>query len=163
MPAKLPAARISGAILAGALALSSAGCSLMAGDFAPRGTVGTTIVSTNPVAGVETKPAVLTDNGAVAGNVATVTPPRASSSIDNLPQLPKDDAAISPASKLTATEKARVIAELEALARGEIPAGAAAASATKPECAPAANAKPGVQTAALPASCNQAPKTATRP
>jgi hypothetical protein len=133
----------------------------MAGDFAPR-TVSATAVSTAPTGTLEATPAVLVDGA--AANVATVTPPRASA-IDNLPPLPKDDGSTS--AKLSPTEKARVIAELEALARGEIPTGNAAVIA-KPECTvasattTASATRAGAQPAAAPAGC-PAPKPALRP
>jgi hypothetical protein len=156
MPVKLPAGRIAGVILVGSLGFYAAGCSLMAGDFAPR-SVGTTAVSTGPAsATLETKPAVLVDGA--AANVATVTPPK-SSAIDNLPQLPKGDGAAS--AKLSPTDKARVIAELEALARGEIPTAEAAVIA-KPECTVASATAAGAQSAAAPAGC-PTPKPALRP
>jgi hypothetical protein len=161
MRVKLPAARIFGAILAGSLGFSAAGCSLMAGDFAPR-TANATAVSTVPAGTLETTPAVLVDGA--AANVATVAPPRASS-IDNLPPLPKEDG--SPPNKLNPTDKARVIAELEALARGEIPTGNAAVVA-KPECTvtsattAASATRAGAQPAAAPAGCPTS-KPALRP
>ena len=71
----------------------------MAGDFAPR-TSSATAVSVAPAGTLETTPAVLVDGA--AANVATVTPPRASS-IDNLPPLPKDEGSAS--GKLSATER----------------------------------------------------------
>jgi hypothetical protein len=148
MPVALLVPRVFKAIAIASTCVWAAGCSLLANDFAPR-TVGTTAANTAPGAAstIEAKPAVLVQEGTVATG-ATPAP-------SSLALVPKDNAAST--SKLSPEEKARVIAELEALARGETPA-----AAVKPECAAAA-AKPGVTAAALPAGCATAPKPAARP
>jgi hypothetical protein len=147
MPVALLVPRVFKAIIIASACVGAAACSLLANDFAPR-TVGTTAANTAPAAGsaIEAKPAVLVQEGS---GPATAAPAPSS-----LALVPKDNAGSS-TTRLSPDEKARVIAELEALARGQTPAPA------KPECAAAA-AKPGA-TAALPAGCTPAPKPAARP
>jgi hypothetical protein len=94
---------------------------MMRGDFAPRSTAS---VATEAAAGpLDIKPAVLVQQG----NAPAVTSaaPQRSANLDALPPLPKGGdvapAPAAPAKTLSADEKARVIAELEALARGDAP------------------------------------------
>jgi hypothetical protein len=104
--------------------------------------------------------------------VATVTPPR-TSNVDALPPLPKDTTAFTGSTPsainsktLSPEEKARVIAELEALARGETPAPTAVAVA-RPECVTPRPGEPpataAAASAAAAAGCVATPKPAIRP
>jgi hypothetical protein len=160
MPVALQVPRVFRAILIASACLAAAGCSLLAGDFAPR-TAGTTATNTAPAAGsaIEAKPAVLVQEGTVQGG--STPAPQQNVNVDSLSLLPGDSAA--PTSKLSPEEKARVIAELEALARGQAPAPQAVSA--KPECATAAAAaaKPGAQPVALPPGCAASPKPSVRP
>jgi hypothetical protein len=160
-----------GAVLAATLSFTAAGCSMLRGDFAPR--TAPTVVSTGPdtVAPLEVRPAVLVDGGGPS-TVATVTPPR-TSNVDALPPLPKDTTAFTGSTPsainsktLSPEEKARVIAELEALARGETPAPTAVAVA-RPECVTPRPGEPpataAAASAAAAAGCVATPKPAIRP
>jgi hypothetical protein len=159
MPVAFQVPRVFRAILVASTCLAAAGCSLLAGDFAPR-TVGTTAVNTAPTAAspIDVKPAVLVQEGTTA--TGTAAAPQRNTNVDSLSLLPKESAGSS--STLSPEEKARVIAELEALARGEVPAPQPV-NVVKPECAAAAAAKPGAPAVAMPPGCSAAPKPAPRP
>jgi hypothetical protein len=145
-----------GAMLVAALCLSAAGCSLL-NDFAPRSS--RSVAATDTTGSVQVKPAVLVQDGA-GSSITTAGQTR--TSLDGVPPLPKDDSApAQPASKLLSPEeKAKVIAELEALA--SVPAGKPAAS--KADCAAtsATTGQTGSTSGAAPA-CPSPPKPAVHP
>jgi hypothetical protein len=168
MPVDLRGIRPLRVILVAALGLGAAGCSLMNGDFAPRAAVPTAVATgpsdANPL---EVRPAVLVQEGATAA-VATGSAPR-TANLEGLPPLPQDRTATatvpSSSQALSPDEKARVIAELEALARGEVPPPTPVAAA-KADCAAAPVGQPPATIAAAatpPAGCAATPKPALRP
>jgi len=149
-----------------ALCLSAAGCALTRGDFASSQATLSANVPVATTASVEVKPAVLVQNTTATKPVTTATATRATT-LDSLPPLPKTDAAptaYAPSANklLSPEEKARVVAELEALARGE---PATPTTVAKTDCKVTASAKAGTAQAAGNAGCSidKAPKPATRP
>lgn len=137
------------------------------GDFVQsnNAAVGATNMPVATAAAVEIKPAVLVQE-TTASTSATSVPTPKNASLENLPPLPKGGGTVaaapsSPTKLLSPEEKARVVAELEALARGE-PAIANA------DCTVTASVKPGTAktiAAADTSSCGtgKAPKPAPRP
>ena len=145
------------AMLVVSLSMSAAGCSLI-NDFAPHKSAA--VVNEVPAPdSVQIKPAVLVQNGTLP-NITTAAAPT-STNVDNLPPLPKDDVTPQTASKLLSPdEKARVIAELEALASS--PAGSQP-PATKAACAATPSSQTGAAQTAAAAACANQPKPTVRP
>jgi hypothetical protein len=141
------------AIVVALLCASAAGCALTRGDFVQRDS--TPVAATTPV---EVRPAVLVQEGGPAA-AATDQSIKAAAAA-NPPPTPKADATPKEAKLLSPEEKARVVAELEALARGQTAGEAAAAKA---DCAVIAYAKPTATQTVEAANCAQAPKPALRP
>ena len=147
-----------------ALCLSAAGCALTRGEFASSQASLPANVPVATAGPVEVRPAVLVQD-TTAKPVTTATAAR-STNVDSLPPLPKGDTptAYAPSSNklLSPEEKARVVAELEALARGE---PATPTTVARTDCKVIASAKPGTAQAAANAGCSidKAPKSATRP
>jgi hypothetical protein len=150
------AVRNLGLILLVPVCLSATGCAMYRGDLVQRSN--TAAVATTGA--VEVTPAVLVQNGSGPA-VVSAGQPQQTTNLDKLPPLPKGDVAPSePTKLLSAEEKARVIAELEALARQP----AAATAPVKTDCKVASTDKSGVaQSAAAATSCSSSPKPALRP
>jgi hypothetical protein len=147
------------AVLVAGLCLSAAGCSLI-NDFAPRG-ASAAATSPSTTGAVEVKPAVLVQDGTQPP--VTSAAPQRTANIDDLPPLPKDSATAQPSSKLLSPEeKARVIAELEALARN--PGGATPTTTAKADCtATQTSGSATASQASGTSACPNPPKPALRP
>jgi hypothetical protein len=144
-----------------AAGLSLAGCALSTGELRDVAAAQPVLSNAGPAAGVEATPAVLVEQGPAES-------PGALATAEALPPLPKGTtdprqtasiAAGQPAAKvMSPEEKARVIAELEALARGQ-----SVAPPPPPQPAfcsdPAAKLDPAQRLACDP----KAPKPALRP
>ena len=147
----------AGAIAIAVLSASLAGCALTRGDFVQRDT--TPVASTTPL---EVRPAVLVQEG---GTATTGSGQAVKAAAANSPPPPRADSAPKQDAKLLSPEeKARVVAELEALARGQT-AGATATAAVdaKADCAVIAYAKPPGAQSVDAATCAKTPKPAPRP
>ena len=144
------------AIVVAVLCASAAGCALTRGDFVQR--ENTPVAATSAL---EVRPAVLVQEGAPATtNTATDQSVRAAAAA-NPPPSAKPDTAPKEAKLLSPEEKARVVAELEALARGQT---AGQPADPKTDCAVIAYAKPSATQTVDAASCAKAaPKPALRP
>jgi hypothetical protein len=120
-----------GAIVIAALCLSAGGCSLL-NDFGPRNASAVATSAPATTGSVDVKPAVLVQDGSQPP--VTSAGPTRTANLDGVPPLPKDDATpTKPTSKLLSPEeKARVIAELEALASA--PAGGQPTTSAKATC-----------------------------
>jgi hypothetical protein len=156
MRSNMYAVRSFGLILFAPLVLSATGCALYRGDFVQ--STASLPASTAPAAGpLDIKPAVLVQQG--TGPTVTTAQPQRSANLDTLPPLPKGDVAPPSSTRVLSPEdKARVIAELEALARGD------AATSAKPACALTGTEKSGTPQAAAGAGTNcVTPKPAPRP
>jgi hypothetical protein len=151
----LPMAGKCGALILAAFSLSVSGCAMMRGEFAPRSN---SAVATPTAVGSPTnlKPAVLVQDG--NGPSVTTVPQSRTIDPNTLPPLPKDGTTIAqpPGKQMTPEEKARVVAELEALARGE---PAATTDTVTRACATngSTNATAGTTV------CDTSPKPALRP
>src|SRR4051794_1522875 len=143
------------AIAVAVLCAFAAGCALTRSDFVQRDT--TPVAATTPL---EVRPAVLVQEGGAAttGSDQAVKTAAANPSPPKADSAPKQDTKL-----LSPEEKARVVAELEALARGQIGSTATAAADAKADCAVIAYAKPPGAQSVDAATCAKTPKPAPRP
>jgi len=147
----------TGVIAVAVLCASVAGCALTKGDFVQRDT--TPVAATTPL---EVRPAVLVQEG---GSTTTGSNQGVKTAAANPPTVAKADSPPKQDTKLLSPEeKARVVAELEALARGQTAGATATAAAdAKADCAVIAYAKPPGAQSVDAAACAKTPKPAPRP
>jgi|GraSoiStandDraft_28_1057319.scaffolds.fasta_scaffold535085_1 hypothetical protein len=144
------------AVVVALLCASAAGCALTRGDFVQRDN--TPVASTAATSPLEVRPAVLVQEG-VPATASTDQAVKAAAA--NPPPALRADTAPKETKLLSPEEKAKVVAELEALARGQT-AGQSAAD-PKADCAAIAYAKPSATQTVDAASCAKNPKPALRP